>query len=244
MDPDTHCIPITARIPVRILFAFLAMIVLGVESLPAVEDEKMDSGSEKTRHIVLIGASVGQAWDIAKLPERIGDYRYEFEYVGNYSPNKSDLLKEVLSRKENRPDAVILKECAAFFPGSSEKMEEYVAEWVRWCREANVIPMVATVVPVVKSYPLRIFIYNLFHGKWGYPKGVFESVIAFNDWIKEYAAKEGLVIVDLEVAVRTSESDRHLNGRYAFRDGLHLNAKAYKELDKIVIPAVSEVKFP
>ena len=204
----------------------------------------MDTGSEKTRHIVLIGASVGRAWDFAELPRRVGDSRYVFEYVGNYSPNKSDLLKEVLGREENRPDAVILKECAAFFPGSSERMKDYIVEWVGWCREADVIPMVTTVVPVVKSFPLRIFIYNLFHGKWGYPKGTFESIIAFNDWIKEYAAEGGLVVVDLEGAVRTSATDRHLNGRYAFRDGLHLNAKAYRELDKIVIPALSEVKFP
>ena len=41
------------------------------------------------------------------------------------------------------PDAVILKECAAFFPGSSERMKEYIVEWVVWCREANVIPIIS-----------------------------------------------------------------------------------------------------
>jgi len=244
MVADTYNVPIKLKILVRALSALCVMFFMGNGALHAMEDEMTESGSGKTRHIVLIGASVGRAWEIAKLPERIGDDRYEFEYVGNYSPNKSELLKEVLSRRENRPDAVILKECAAFFPGSSEKMREYMVEWVGWCREADVVPMIATVVPVVKSYPLRMFIYNLLHGKWGYPKGVFESVIAFNDWIKEYAAGEGLVVVDLEAAVRTSAADRHLNGRYAFRDGLHLNAKAYRELDIIVIPAVSKVEFP
>ena len=69
-------------------------------------------------------------------------------------------------------------------------------------------------------------------------------MIAFNDWIREYAAEEGLVVVDLEAAVRTSDTDRHLNGRYATRDGMHLNSRAYERLDRIVVPALSKIEFP
>ena len=52
------------------------------------------------------------------------------------------------------------------------------------------------------------------------------------------------MVLDLEAALRISPSDRHLNGRYARIDGLHINERAYKELDKIVTPAMDRVEFP
>ena len=61
--------------------------------------------------------------------------------------------------------------------------------------------------------------------------------------MRDYAEKEGLAVLDLESALRTSSSDRHLNGRYARKDGLHINEKAYMELDRIVIPAMSMLEF-
>ncbi len=222
----------------------LAAILLAGGSLRAMEAEMTDNGSRTNRHVVLLGASIGEKWDISALPERTGDKGFTFEYVGNYSPDKSELLAGILSRTEGKPDAIILKECAAYFPGNEEKLKPMIKGWVGECREAGVVPALATVVPVVWSFPLRIFIYNLSKGKWGWPKGTFAAVTAFNDWIREYAASEGLVVVDLEAALRTSETDRHLSGRYAIRDGMHLNAKGYGQLDSMLVPAVSRIEFP
>ena len=196
------------------------------------------------RHIVLLGASVGEAWDISGLPDRTGNSEYSFEYAGEYSADKSERLAGILGRGQDKPDAIIIKECAAYFPGESEKLKTLIRGWVGACRDEDVIPVLATVVPVVRSFPLRVFLLSLLRGKWRYPKGTFETVIEFNDWVRDYAEKEGLVVLDLEAALRTSPSDRHLNGRYARVDGLHINEKAYRELDEIVIPAMSRVEFP
>ena len=200
--------------------------------------------SDSPRHIVLLGASVGGAWNISSLPDRTGNSEYTFEYICEYSADKSEKLASILDRGRETPDAIIIKECAAYFPGESEELKTLIRGWVGACQDENVIPLLATVVPVVRSFPMRIFLLSLLHGKWRYPKGTFEAIIKFNDWIKDYAEKEGLVVLDLEAALRTSSSDRHLNGRYARKDGLHINEKAYAELDEIVIPAMGRVEFP
>ncbi len=199
--------------------------------------------SDSPRHIVLLGASVGEAWNISGLPDRTGNSEYTFEYAGEYSADKSEKLTGILGRGQDKPDAIIIKECAAYFPGESEKLKTLIKDWVGACRDEEVIPVLATVVPVVRSFPLRVFLLSLLRGKWRYPKGTFEAVIEFNDWVKDYAEKEGLVVLDLEAALQTSSSDRHLNGRYARKDGLHINEKAYRELDGIVIPAMIRVEF-
>ena len=195
-----------------------------------------------TKHIVLLGASIGKAWKIDELPVRLADSRYSFEYIGQFSPDKTQKLTELLNMKENRPDAVILKECASFFPGDLQNMQDMIRTWVSMCRSADITPILATVAPVVKSYPLRMFVLNLFHGKFVWPSRTFDEIIVFNDWIREYAMNEGLAVLDLESALRQNESNRHLKSKFARRDGLHLNALAYRELDKIVIPTLEKIE--
>lgn len=214
------------------------------DPVSAMNGNMSGNSSDSARHIVLLGASVGKAWSISGLPDRIGNSEYTFEYAGEYSADKSEKLASILDRGQEKPDAIIIKECAAFFPGASEKLKPLIRDWVGACRDEGVIPVLATVVPVVRSFPLRVFFLNLLHGKWRYPKGVFEAIIEFNDWVRDYAGEEGLVVLDLEAALRTSSCDRHLNGRYARKDGLHINEKAYMELDRIVIPAMNMVEFP
>ena len=79
---------------------------------------------EKPKHVLLLGASVGKAWEIEGLSRRLGLKDYRFEYVGKYDFDKTDALKAILARKENRPDAVFIKECAAYFPGDLEKYKK------------------------------------------------------------------------------------------------------------------------
>ena len=195
-----------------------------------------------TKHIVLLGASIGKTWKIDELPVRVGDSRYTFGYAGQFSPDKSKKLAELLDIKENRPDAIIIKECASFFPGDIQNMQEMIRTWVGMCRGADIIPILATVVPVVKSYPLRVFVLNLRHGKFLWPSRTFDEIIIFNDWIRQYAKSEGLAVLDLESALRQNESNRHLKSKFARRDGLHLNEQAYRELDKIVIPTLGKIE--
>ena len=84
------------------------------------------------KHIVLLGASVGKSWNISLLPERASSRNYRFEYVGCYRFDKSSALEELFLREEERPDAICIKECAAYFPGDITfgDAKAFMIEWV------------------------------------------------------------------------------------------------------------------
>jgi len=198
----------------------------------------------KKKHVVLLGASVGQAWKIDSLPERLGQNsganRYSFEFVGDYEFDKTKTLRKILQRKQNKPDAVILKECAAYFPGNSTRYQELMRGWVRNCRDTGAVPVLATVAPVTRATSLKDIVKDLakpFFGR-AYAAARLKALEEFNDWIKAYAEEEGLAVLDLEAALRTSETDRRLREDLHSGDGLHLNPKGYALLDQIVLPAL------
>jgi lysophospholipase L1-like esterase len=145
----------------------------------------------------------------------------------------------VLSR-DKTPEIIILKECAAFFPGNEEKLKPLVKQWVKMCRENNIVPVLTTVVPVVKSYSLRMFFLSLLHLKVKWPNETFDTLISYNDWIRVYAKEENIEVLDLEAALRTGPDDRYLKSSFAKKDGLHINTLAYKELDKAIFPVLDK----
>jgi hypothetical protein len=210
-----------------------------------------DKNFRAKKHIILLGASIGGAWDISRLPERAGSENYSFEYMhGGSQFDKSEELQKILSRSENIPDALILKECAAYFPGDLEQYRDLMKNWIEKCYKANVLPIPTTVVPVTKLHPFKLFFgYLLLKGKnpleYGSPfqNMRFLQIREYNDWIRTYTTKNSLALLDLEAAVRLSEKDRHLKSSLAHIDGLHLNQRGYRVLDGIVIPAIDCVNW-
>ena len=201
---------------------------------------------KKTKHIILLGASVGEAWKIEDLPRRQSVDGYQFEYFMKGGFDKSEPLKQILDRKDNKPDAVFIKECAAYFPGDLPKYQELMKGWVTQCKQAGVIPIPTTVVPVIKDLPLKTRLKDLIKWVIGRPtQGSIHTlrltgILEYNDWIKSYARKEGLVVLDLETPLHVSKEDRSLRLDLHSGDGLHLNEKAYAFLDKIVITTLEK----
>lgn len=201
-------------------------------------------GMTKQKHIVLLGASVGHDWKIEALPERLKQNReirgYRFEFVGEYAFDKTVALNKILQRKQNKPDAIFIKECAAYFPGDLDKYQELMQGWINACRKAGVTPIPTTVVPIIKDESLtrktKDFIKSMLGRSTSEDKLV--QILKYNDWIRIYAASEKLVVLDLESQVRISAEDRSLKLDLHSGDGLHLNPKAYKILDAIVIPTL------
>lgn len=120
---------------------------------------------QKPKHIVLLGASVGNAWNIESLSDRLikggssplapdasrlAASQYRFEYIGEYQFDKTNALQQILKRKENKPDAIFIKECAAYFPGDLSRYQELMKSWINQCKESKVVPIPTTVVPVIK----------------------------------------------------------------------------------------------
>ncbi len=69
------------------------------------------------KHVLLLGASIGEAWDFPNLSTRLNNPGYEFEFIAKYEPDKSDLITQAIMRKENKPDIIIIKQCAAYLEG-------------------------------------------------------------------------------------------------------------------------------
>ena len=191
------------------------------------------------KRIILLGASVGKAWNLKEFPLRMKPDQYEFESIAFYEYDKTEALEEILIRPKRkfrltksyikgffapspqRPDVIIIKECAAYFPGDFITYTELMKKWAKRIRNANIEVVLATVVPVTPERNEK-------------RKGQMESIREFNDWIREYAKEENIALLDLEAALRRDETGRFLREDLTSGDGLHLNTKAYDILDTLL----------
>ena len=197
------------------------------------------------KRVLLIGASVGEAWDIAHLPERTKLAGYVFESVAEYRFDKTAVLEERLKSSPNKPEFVILKECAAYFPGDLPRYKQNIQTWVAMLRAQHITPILATIVPVTTPEMFSLsFVKHLVKKVTRSKVPVDERLpylLEYNDWVRAYASQEGLAILDLEVALRTSMEDRRLRTDLSAEDGLHLNEEAYRILDRLVVDSAGKL---
>jgi hypothetical protein len=213
------------------------------------QEMDLNDMGNRPRHVSLLGASIGMRWNIASLPERINNSDYDFEYVGSGVFDKSETLKRIVERKDHRPDAIFIKECAAYFPGPLEKYKKWMKQWINECQNASIIPIPATVVPVTRLHSFKLILIDLIRGRnpihsgnpFCHPRNT--AIITYNDWIRNYCKQNRLPCLDLEAALRYSEDNRYLREDFAKVDGLHINSKAYKILDQVVVPTLKTVDW-
>lgn len=228
-----------------LLFILITGLTTGVYLMTATLNADEDAPPPPGGRILLLGASVGKAWKIGELPQRTGNDHYALESVAFYEYNKTPALEEVLMRPKRKfritrtylkgflkpapklPDTIILKECASYFPGDLPAYQALMQQWVGRVQKANINVILATVAPVTRQ------------NEASHP-GRMESIRAYNDWIRSYAAQEGLPLLDLEVAVRTDATDRFLQDDLTSGDGLHLNRKAYDGLDQFLLETLAD----
>jgi hypothetical protein len=217
--------------------AMLLGLVVLVTTLTA-NNASLADGAHKKR-ILLIGASVGKDWHLQGFPSRAKLDDFAFESIAAYQYDKTEALEEVLMRPERKfhptrsyvvgffkpppqlPNVIILKECAAYFPGDLHHYKELVGAWVQRIRQSHLQAVLATVVPITK-------------GRAEQERDKIEAIWAYNDWLRTYARQEQVPLLDLEVAVQQDASNRYLKEDLDGGDGLHLNKKAYTLLDRLL----------
>lgn len=193
---------------------------------------------QKTR-IVLLGASIGQAWDLPGFPARVGDTRDAFEFFPAWQYDKSQVLNDVLMRPKRKfhftktyfvglfkpapqpPNVIILKECSSYFPGDMTKYQAMMEHWVQEIRNKHIEVVLATVVPVTKARSAR-------------DPGKMAAIRQYNDWVRRYAGANSIPVLDLETALRDNSRERFLRDDLTSGDGSHLNKKAYAILDALL----------
>lgn len=195
------------------------------------------SAGPKSVHVVLIGASIGQGWQLAEWPTRAQAPGFSAESIPAWQFDKSEVVEEVLMRPARKfrltrtylrslvkppprkADIAIVKECSSYFPGDIHAYEAEVLNWVRRLQSHQVQVVLATVVPVTKARAER-------------DPGKQESLLAYNRWVREYAREQSISVLDLEAALRTEAPGAYLREEWATEDGSHLNAAAYRVLDQ------------
>jgi len=103
---------------------------------------------------------------------------------------------KILSRSD-RPDAVFLKECAAYFPGNLTQYQALIRNWTDQCLKAGVIPILVTVAPVREPSIFRVQYWKNIVKKIIYPsrptvEARLSDLMAYNDWLRKYAASRSL----------------------------------------------------
>jgi len=223
-----------------LLTCLLAVLVTFMGGCGNAAEKTSENSGMKTKRIVLIGASVGKEWHLAEFNKRTGSAAgdYDYESIAVYQYDKTEAIKEVLMRPKRKfkltksyflgllapspvpADIIILKECAAYFPGEIESYKKLMSSWVEMIKSAGKGVMVATVVPVTREHA---------NGR----PGRIEAILDYNDWIREYAKKANIALLDLEASLRKSDSERILREELS-SDGLHLNKDGYAILDRLL----------
>lgn len=226
--------------------------------LISCKEEKViiNDNVQPKKYVLLLGASVGEAWDFPNLSSRLSKPNYKFEFIAKFDPDKSDIINEVLGKAKNKPDFLIIKQCAAYFrsdvdnydPIYTKGLKQMASKWIDQCIEKNVVPILATVVPITEEMPTWSKIKRLIK-KYVFRKKIppyyrnirLDGICDYNDWVRSYAKETGLTILDFESSLRISDENRYLNPEFT-TDGLHINEKAYDVLDKITIQALAKLK--
>ncbi len=182
----------------------------------------MSKSSKK--YAVFIGASIGRDWHLEKLWQR---YKLagntEIIFWPEYKFDKKSIIDHVL-RIPIRPEMVLIKECAAYFPLDEEKAVIKLFEWFTAVKQVGITPVAVTTIPVTRNNDNN-------------NKGRAVSIYRFNNMIREKAEN----ICDIATILGDKDSDyKFLLNKYAKKDGLHVNDEAYLEMDRFLINFLQE----
>ena len=193
-----------------------------------------------TVNIYLVGASIGNAWNLPQFSKRMQIQDISVHYFhGGSNFDKSDKIFEILDNDRNM-DYLIIKECAAYFPVEPEYYKRSIEEWISRIREAGVIPILATTVPVTKTHQIKINLYNFIRRRsndlfrtnsFSATKNI--SIMGYNRWIRNFSKNNDIPLLDL-ASVLTKKGSDFLDPSFARIDGLHLNKKGYVQLDNLL----------
>jgi hypothetical protein len=184
---------------------------------------------EHPKRVVLVGASIGNNWRFDQIGERVPLPGYRFDYVGIYAFDKGPLIQKLVTDPDE-PDIVLIKECASYFPGNTEQYQRQFMSWVQTLRAVGIQVVLVTTAPVAEPTEhiprAKIFVKRL----TGKPTQL-DSIVQFNDWLKQYAQRERIPVFDLGTQLQRSDSEHWLRSEYDVGDKLHLNESAYRVLD-------------
>jgi lysophospholipase L1-like esterase len=199
------------------------------------------TGSNESRPIVILGASYAASW---KLPNLDG-----IPVVNAGVPGQQSF--EMLARFES--DVVAVGPRAVVLWGfindvfraddttqSLARVRESYAEMTKRARAQRIEPIIATEVTI---RPPKAFVETVMSmvgpllGKQSYQDRVNGHVMEANQWLRELAHREGLLVLDLQGAL--ADTDGRRRREFATDDGSHISPEGYEALTDYARPILS-----
>lgn len=194
---------------------------------PPVNEENMET-------VVILGASYAAGWH----PGATGDVRF----INKGVPGEQSY--EMLARFEEdviqlQPRAVILwgyindihRSESGAMEQTKARVRQSFEDMVEMARANGIEPILATEVTMrgENSWKERVAaIVGRLLGKQSYQDKINGHVLELNGWLREYADRNGLLLLDLQ-PVLSDKNDRRLK-EYAKDDGSHITAAGYEAL--------------
>jgi hypothetical protein len=204
------------------------LLTLGAAlSLMSISSEPM----AQAKHVVYIEASMVNRWNLDAFGARTGSDRYRVQPLTEYEFDKSRLVRQALAAGQRGPDAVVVQECAVYFPGDLDAYKQQYRGWISEISSRGLTPVIATVVPPARRKGIAAAKGFVKERLLGQPSR-YEQVAAFNDWLRALGGEMGVAVFDLERLVRVDAEDRHMRDEYDEGDGVHLSRAAYDMLDR------------
>lgn len=196
--------------------------------------------SAQSTDIIIIGASYAKGWQTTSLAGRS---------VTNYGVGGEETTA-VLARFEkdvvaNHPSAVIIwgfindifRASPAELPTKIETIKSNLRRMVEIARSSEITPILATEVTIRGKNTVKDTVagwIGALTGKRGYPEYINGHVQHVNEWLRQYASENKILLLDLQSVL--AEAGGLRRKEYATDDGSHLPAAAYEALTRYAEP--------
>lgn len=198
----------------------------------AEESSQPINGNEAC--LVIIGASYAGAWDIDEL---LGCGVINKGIDGNQSFEMRQRFDEDVIAEQ--PQIVLIWGFINdIFRADPDKMEaalrrirESFEAMVANAKSHGIEPILATEVTIRERAGWDNWLMGMLGrimGKTSYQSFINGHVMATNSWLREYAANQGLQLLDFEQVLASADGSRQ--ARFAQDDGSHLTAAAYQAM--------------
>jgi len=209
----------------------LLQLSASVMAGPTVQGEGSETGENV---VVLIGASYAQSWDI----ERIGEL--EVVNVGIDGQQSFELLerfqRDVIDRK---PRMVVIwgyindihRNPKTEIAATMQRAKDSFVQMAELAQENGITPVLVTEVTIRPkdgwTETVMGWIGTL-RGKSSYQDFVNQHVRELNVWLRSYAERKGLQLLDFEPLLADTDGQRREG--LATADGSHINRAGYERL--------------
>jgi len=199
-------------------------------SIPYADDNSnliaaIEDGSAAPDRVVFFGASITQRWDFDR------SLRPDFNIVNRGVGGQ--LVPQLLTRFKRdvldlKPRAVIIKFCSINIRPHQPMpvLQDGLAMMTDLAASHGIAPIVATIIPAGKP-EARIGDFS-----------VVDSLQAFNEWARGFAAQQGYPLIDFAAAI---EDEHGFLPRECSVDPVHLNDRGYEILEDAMRPVLRDL---